>query len=352
MIRDFYIGTYSEPGQPGILRVQADFERESLDVESSYDEAVNPSWVLLHPNGRVLYSVNELTPDGRVSVFEVSDSGRLTPVESCQSEGADPCHLSLDDSGRYLFAANYTSGSLAVLALDRGGMIVNMSDHKQHTGKGVHPIRQEGPHVHYSVYHDGLLYSTDLGLDQVFVYELDTGTGKLSEKRPFIELPAGSGPRHCLFSPAEPDVLYVLCELDSTLYVFRRQTDEHGTDEFSLAQRVSALPDDFTGESTAAAIHMSSDGRYLFTSNRGDDSIAAFRTGADGTVSRLGILKTGGRVPRDFALVEEEKIIWIVAANQETCDLTVLRFDKPDETLRLTDMRLCTGSKPVCLCEA
>lgn len=383
MEETFYIGSYADDNTDSILRVRADFAKGELRQEYGWKGILNPSWILFHPNvfhpnEKILYAVNEKTPDGGLSAFRMNGDS-LEKVAQFATEGADPCHLSLDDTGRFLFVANYTSGSLAVFALDEEGIPIRMSDHQQHAGKGIHPTRQEGPHVHFSMFHDGELFAVDLGLDKVCRYSLDREYGTLTEVRPFVELPAGNGPRHFAFSPMS-DRLYVLCELTSELCVYERQESGRGIPSFShqadnqptyetkpgqgdrnrkvdsefvLLQRISTLPDDFTGENTAAAIRFSSDGRYIFTSNRGHDSIAVFRVGEDGRLTRIQIQKTGGRTPRDFVIAQnpaEDPDGYLLIANQDSRDLTTLIWESHKEQLIATDMRLHTQGRPVCIC--
>ncbi|MDO4284843.1 MAG: lactonase family protein, partial [Eubacteriales bacterium] len=340
----FYIGTYASAEEDGILEVKYDRETDSLQVTGRQRGVTNPSWLLLHPNGRVLYAVEERNPDGGLCAFLIDEAlgGKETfpvagndaatqeqqerqgtpflhPCGSWPTGGADPCHLSLDDRGEFLFVSNYTSGSLAVFRLGENGVPAERTDLVQHTGHstgpGADPVRQEGPHVHFSAFHEGELYVVDLGQDTVFRYELDRESGRLRDTGRPIVLPAGRGPRHLAFGP--DNRLYVLCELSSSLFVLEKQEDG----AYQAVQEISALSQGVTDKvNTAAAIHFSEDGRMLYTSNRGEDSIAAFALEEDGRVRRIGFAASGGRVPRDFAVCGDR----LLAANQESNELTVL----------------------------
>ena len=173
MKREFYLGTYASPEEDGILRVEADFGKEQFTVKKAFKGIENPSWIAFdNAEENVLYCVNERTPDGGISAFRIED-GELVKAAELPTGGSDPCHISFNKSGKFLFAANYTSGSLSVFILDENGIPVQRTDFQQHEGKGVNPARQEGPHVHFSQYHKGELYCVDLGLDTVFRYTLD-----------------------------------------------------------------------------------------------------------------------------------------------------------------------------------
>ena len=351
MEQTFYIGGYTDQDGEGIIRVRADFDRGIMEQEAGWSGIGNPSYLLLHPNGKILYAVNEYSPDGGLSAFRL-EGGQLMKVAELPTEGADPCHLSLDDTGHFLFMANYTSGSLVVFRLDKDGIPTEMSDHLQHAGHGLNPQRQEGPHVHFSLFHEGELYVTDLGTDEIYRYWLNEETGRLSESGPRLRLPAGNGPRHLAFSPKDGKILYVLCEMASELCVMRR----NGGD-YILVQRISTLPDGLREaereSSTAAAIRISADGNYLFTSNRGDDSIAIYRVKEGGEVTFLGTERTG-RIPRDFLPAGrlagtpwEES--FLLVADQEDRQVEVLRWNEKAETLEPTGMMVKTGMRPSCI---
>ena len=349
MKREFYLGTYASPEEDGILRVEADFGKEQFTVKKAFKGIENPSWIAFdNAEENVLYCVNERTPDGGISAFRIED-GELVKAAELPTGGSDPCHISFNKSGKFLSAANYTSGSLSVFILDENGIPVQRTDFQQHEGKGVNPARQEGPHVHFSQYHKGELYCVDLGLDTIFRYTLDKKNGKLTEKQPFIHLPEGNGPRHFVFSPDHPDRIYILTELTSSVFFYE---EEDG--EYKLRQKISALPTGFDGENTAAAIRISADGKYLFTSNRGDDSIAQFRVRKDGKLELLSIVKTGGRTPRDIALFGHlsdgsGKKSYLIAANQDSRELTALRWNEEKETLEEMYMKLSVQGNPVCI---
>lgn len=316
MTAEFYMGSYAHQGEEGILRFHADFTAGRLTRTLTCAQAECPSYLLPHPNGAVLYAVRELTDEGGLYAFAVEGSS-LRLLRTLPTLGKDPCYLSLDESLRFLFVANYTGGSISVFRLDEHGVPGEMTDHIAHIGSGPDPVRQEAAHPHCAVPVGGVVFVCDLGMDRIFRYRLNAGSGKLSALES-ITMPPGSGPRHLCPSPADKHLLYVVGELSSKVYVFRL---ENGGAR--LVQELSTLPASFTGKSIAAALKPSADGGALFVSNRGDDSIALFRILPDGLLELRNICKTGGNTPRDFSVFGE----YLVAANQDSDLLTVLKYD-------------------------
>lgn len=334
----FYTGSYAASREPGICRWAADFEARKFTCLQTYSGIENPSYVLLHPQKNVLYSVSEKTPRGELWAFR-AEASQLVRCCTLPSGGADPCHLALHGSGNWLAVSNYTSGTLAVFQMDDGGLPIRMTDLVRHTGTGVRPDRQQGPHVHFAQFRDDTVYAVDLGLDRVACYTLDTCTGTLRAGQT-LRLPDGSGPRHLAFAPGDPDRLYVLCELGSAVVFF--QNTELGWRE---VQSCSTLPEEYDAGNLAAAIWFSEDGKVLFTSNRGHDSVAVFAVAEDGRLRRTQICKTGGAVPRDFHVFGR----CLVCANQGGSHLTVLRYDSGRESLEPYPMETAVG-QPVCIC--
>lgn len=321
---EMMIGGYGQPGQRGILRCA--YQDGRFEVTDYCDGLRNPSWVLPHPEKPVLYAVEELSPEGRIVALTMAD-GHLRPAAGLPTGGADPCHISMTPDGRHLLVANYTGGSLAAFALDGDGMPVERTDFRQHAmaAPGANPARQEGPHVHFTQCRDGEVYVCDLGMDAVLVYGWDAGAGRLSESARAIGFPAGSGPRHLAFGGG---MLYVLCELDATLHVFRREGGD-----WRRVQTARMVDEDAAGFgrfawSAGAAIHFAPDGT-LWTSVRGCDTLAAFDVGADGLLTKRGNLPSGGRTPRDFLPAGEVLFV----ANQDSDAVVALRPDSTGDAL-------------------
>ena len=215
---EFFAGSYGDREEENIVKYALDGQTGEIAKLFGWKGARNPSWLTLSGGKSVLYAVEELAPEGNVCAFEVRDNG-LKPLACLSAEGADPCHICLDQA--YLLTANYSSGSLAVCGMDESGIPGRMPDVLQHTGCGSDPVRQEGPHIHFAKVVGELVFVVDLGTDRVFVYRLDRREGRLTDTGKALELPAGAGPRHLEFHPEIPGIVYVVCELDSSVAVFR-----------------------------------------------------------------------------------------------------------------------------------
>ena len=434
----FYTGSYAEKGEPGICLWKLNARNERLSMLGADTQTTRPSWVTLNERGNTLYAVREQVPMGgvyemkalrsvenpelvesaeslellqetegqpREAKKEAETSPRIAKdmaaapilemVKEMPSGGADPCHLSLDGRENFLMAANYTSGSLAVFALDEQGHLQERCDFWQHTPRRtdetqrqgnpqqsrkaknpqenpfkVNPLRQEDPHVHFSEEAGELLWSTDLGLDQVFGYQIDYEQEKLTDTGIRLQLPDGYGPRHLAFWHEDMAVIYVLCELSNRIVVFAEKVQEEGseetekaaekkvsetgtekmdrerfenTPEYTILQDISTLPEGYHGESTASAIRLY--GGFLFAANRGDDSIAMYEIQKDGTLTLCCIKKTGGRTPRDFQIFSD----YLVVANQESDSLTVLHINRKEKRLERTAIH-ADVIKPTCVC--
>ena len=336
----FYVGSYAHAGQESIKKIEFDEQTGEFKVIKASDHAECPSYVITSPDNSMLYAVRELTEEGAVYAFRENAEG-FEEVNEKLSLGKDPCFLSLDPSGKYLYVVNYSSGNLSVFAINADGSLGNITDHIQHNGKGIHPTRQEEAHVHCAVCRNGFIYVCDLGMDRIFVYGLNEANGKLSEKE-CIAVPAGAGPRHLLFSDEYPEIMYVVGELSNCVYVYDLSDDDH-----KLLQTISTLPEGFDGQSTAAAIRFSADKSCVFVSNRGDDSIIGFKVLGGGRLKKFVYSKCGGRTPRDFAVVGN----MLVVANQSSDEITLLDYDPASKNLGLRKESYRT-IKPTCIAVA
>ena len=330
---DFLTGSYAGRDEVGICGISFD-PAAGFCVFKALAGPENPSFVLIHPNGRTFYCVEE-TGQGGVRVGSL-DGGVAVAPGVFSTEGASPCHLALSEDARYLYAANYSSGSLAAFQLDECGGIVGRTDVARHHGSGPNPQRQEAPHVHFSMELDGLVYVCDLGLDAIFAYRNDAG--RLIEAGR-VPTPAGSGPRHLARSEVHPGWLYCVAELDSRVYALKESEAGYRVDH-----SVSILPEGFDGENTAAAIHITDDGALLMASSRGHDSIAVIPLGRDGALGAP-VISPCVAEPRDFLICGEH----VLVGSQRDSVIRAYRLNR--ETLRLEDtgMSLDIGH-PVCLC--
>lgn len=310
-------------------------------------ELVNPSWLVATADGRRVYAVVEtdsfLDGAGGVAAYgRDPGTGSLTLLTTRSSEGADPAHLALDPTGRFLLVANYSGGSIAVVALGPDGTLGELVDLIQHHGAGADLERQAGPHPHQLMFDpvDGSLLVPDLGLDAVLSYRLDA-RGSLTEDpgRRLLQRP-GAGPRHLAFHP-DGDHLFLVNELDNTLVTYRRDTGG-----FVALSTVSTLPQGFEGASSAAAVRVGAAGRAVLVSNRGLDTLALFHFDpSDGSLTRGEQHSSRGAVPRDFVVSPDGH--HVLVANQDSDSIVTFAFD--EERLDLVPLATSAATSPVCL---
>jgi 6-phosphogluconolactonase len=347
-----YIGTYSGGDSKGIYVYNFDEATGELSFTGETAGVANPSFLALHPNGRFLYAVNEVgevngQPGGGVTAFAIdAGSGGLTLLNQQSSRGSGPCHVSVDSSGRLATVANYGAGSIAALPIGEDGILAAASSFFQHEGSSVNPQRQKEPHAH-SVTIDPanrLAFACDLGVDKIFIHTLDTQNQQMVPHHvPFATLHPGAGPRHMAFHRALP-FAYVINELDCTLSTFAYDARQGTLEEIDS---VTTLPEGFAGTNSCADIHISPDGRFLYGSNRGHDSIAIFEIDQNsGRLTPIGHEPTQGANPRNFAIAPDGK--YLLAANQNGNNIVVFRIDT--ETGRLSPTgQIVEVPTPVCV---
>jgi 6-phosphogluconolactonase len=320
----------------------------------------DPSWVVVHPNGKFLYAANEAGKNSMVSAYAIDAANEtLTLLNQLPALGEDPCYLSFDRTGKYLFVANYTSGNVVVFPILPDGKLGEHTANVQDQGTdGPNKERQDGPHAHWveSSPDDRFVYVSDLGLDRVFVEDFDGAGGTLdaasssaSAKKNGTRdplpamLPPGSGPRHVAFS-ANAKFLYALSELQSTVTVFANDA-AHGS--FHQIQQISALPPGFSGRNDAAEIALHPSGKFLYTSNRGEDSVAVFAVDQKkGTLTHVANVPTGGKEPRHFAIDPSGR--FLLAENQVSDNIVEFAIDAKTGNLNPTGELLNIPS-PVCI---
>ncbi len=323
-----FVGTYTNAQSKGIYSMQFDEASGKLSAPTLAAESESPSFLTMHPNGRYLYAANEhpsgpANAPGTISAFAV-DGSKLKLINIVSSRGAGPCHVAVDRTGHWLFAANYTGGSIAAFPIQANGALGEASSFFQHTLTSVDP-RQKEAHAHMVVLSpdNRFLLVADLGGDRVFVYRFDERTGKLTlNDPPGGILPPGSGPRHIAFSH-DGKLLYVLSELKDNVTTFRWDAAK-GTLEST--DSLSALPSGYAGPKSGAEIAVHPTGKFLYTSNRGHDSIAMFAIGADGKLTAAGHQSTRGKTPRNFTIDPTGK--FLLAANQDSSSIAVFRIDE------------------------
>ena len=343
-----FVGSYTHESAVGI-RVYDASERGGRLVElSQHDGIEHPSHLAVHPSGEILYAVSETAgPDGGQLVALGVDlvAGTLRELDRVPSQGAAPCYVSVDRAGRCAYVANYLSGTVAAYALEHDGRFGELIATHQHEGSGPN-ARQDGPHAHCIIPGPAgeWVYSTDLGTDRVGQYigdrHGDAGNFRLVEE---LGLDPGSGPRHLVFHPERP-VGFLVCELDSTIVMLGFDPNDG---RLTRLGSHSTLPGGFEGESIAAEVRVHPNGRHVYVSNRGHDSIAVFGFAGDAeSLESLGHVPSGGRTPRNFAVHPSGSTMFVM--NQDSDEVVAFDVDEQTGVPCKLDVTYSV-SKPVCL---
>ena len=353
-----YVGTYTDTlphvvgkGE-GIYRFTLDPRDGALVPVGVTGNVVSPSFLALHPSQGFLYAVEEAAESpgeatGTVAAFAIgaADAG-LTFLNRQSTHGNGPCHLTVDPTGAYLIAVNHGSGSVAVYPIRTDGSLSEASDLVQHVGSSVHPRAQRGPHAH-SVNFDRsgrFAFVCDKGIDKVMIYQLDHGRGKLTPNDPpFAAVQAGSAPRHLAVHPTRPYV-FIINEISSTIISF--QLDE-ATGALTEIQTVSTLPADYTGQNSTADIRVHPNGKFVYGSNRGHNSLAIFAIdGHSGRLTSLGHESTRGEIPRNFNFDPSGKLLLV--ANQNSHNVVAFAVNAESGALTPNGAQTSVPS-PVCI---
>ena len=340
-----YFGTHSRGPGIGFSVAHFDTDTGALTQPRFLTEAVEPAYFVIHPDGRHLYTCNSGSPGG-VSAYEIDRAtGQLTLLNKEPSGGGDASYVCLDQTGRFVLVANYEGGNIAVFALQPDGRIGGRTAFAQHTGSSVDPKRQTHAYAHSIIVDPTNRFAlvADLGLDRLFVYRFDEKNGSLRPNDPpFATVRPGSGPRHVKFHPNGRWV-YLISEMGCTVTAFNWDSDHGALTEF---QTISTLPADFKGASTCAEIKVHPNGRFLYGSNRGHDSLAVFAI--DSTTGRLAPLEyvsTRGKIPRNFTFDPTGR--WILCTNHGSDNAVVFRVDATTGRLTPTGQPVSVPS-PVC----
>lgn len=348
---DVIVGTYTTGTSKGVYVYRLYEERGKLSYLNEFtttdDTAfTNPSYLTVSDNNRFIYAVNENKVGGVTALSFNPATGKMKLINSQPSHGADPCHITVDKDQKNIFVANYSSGNLTVYPLAKDGSIGAMTQNIQDSGKGINKDRQEGPHVHMSVFapNEKYLLYNDLGTDKINImrYHASKLPPLIPADQPFVSVKPGNGPRHATFS-ADGKYLYLLQEMGAAVNVY-----SYDNGKLTEVQAISMLPDNFKGQVGAAAIHISPNGKFLYASDRGDDNdINIFSidqvTGKLSFVSRYPSL---GKGPRDFMIDPQGK--YLLVANQYTNSIYVYHIDPNTGTFNGVVSTINVGN-PVCI---
>jgi 6-phosphogluconolactonase len=352
-----YVGTYTATSSKGIYNYRFDPETGKLTPIGVAAEMANPSFMATDPQHRFLYAVTEMGQEpgadsykknGSISSFSIDrKTGALTFLNKVDAGGGGSCYVVVDKTGKMLFVANYGSGNVASFAIKPDGSIGERTGFYQHTGSSVDPARQKGPHAHAVVLSpdNRFLFVPDLGMDQVKIYRVDAAKGTFTPNDPaYATVKAGLGPRHFTFGHGAK-FAYALCEMGSSVAVFSYDSVKGS---LTPVQTISNLPDGFAGIDNSAEIEMDRSGRFLYASNRGNDSITVFAVEpAKGTLTKVQVVPTQGNIPRNFTLDPTGK--YLIAANQKSNNVVVFSVDPKDGKLKAAGEMLDVPSPVVIL---
>jgi 6-phosphogluconolactonase len=352
-----YIGTYThtmpfvQGKAAGLAVYQLEYATGKLTHAHTVTGLVNPSYLTLDQEGRTLYCVEEyavtVRETGDVSAFRVdAATGALTHLNRQPSHGAEPAHISMDRSGRWVLVANYRSGNFAVFPVEADGRLGTATDIVQHAGHSVHPERQQGPHAHWirADPANRFLLVADLGIDAILIYGFDAEKGKLDVKGRFeAKTSSGSGPRHAVIRP-DGRFVYLVNELDATIVSYRYDAAAGQLDQLQI---LPTLPAGYAGGRSIAAVRTTPDGRFVYASNRGHDSIAGFASNPEtGLLEYLGFEPSQGRTPRDFNI--DPTGTYLFVANQDSDTIVQFHIDQRTGKLNATG-EVTAVDTPVCI---
>ncbi|MEP6787571.1 MAG: lactonase family protein [Acidobacteriota bacterium] len=349
-----YVGTYTaNTKSEGIYVYSFDRATGKLSHRDTVKGIAEPSFLAIDKKSQNLYAVNELEeyegkPSGACSAFAINQkTGGLSFLNKRPSLGGAPCHVTASDNGKFVIVANYMGGNISIFPIQKGGMIGSASDFVQFSGSGPNKERQLSPHAHSVTLdrNNRFAFVADLGTDRVMIYGFDKDKGKLTPNpaQPFFPTKAGAGPRHFAFHP-NGKLAFVINELDSTI-------SSLGYDEkagkLTEIKTLSTLSAESSAANACADVHVSPDGKMLYGSNRGQDTIAAFAIDqTSGVISPVEKIATGGKRPRNFVIDPAGN--FLLAANQDTNNITVFSIDRTAGRLRSIGISIEVPS-PVCL---
>ncbi len=349
-----YVGTYTTgTASQGIYSYKFKKATGELASNNIKNSVVDPSYLVVDKKGRYLYAVNETVEyegkkSGSISSFSIDrKTGELKFLNKQASLGGAPCYMTLSANGRFLLVANYVGGNVAVFPVKADGTLGETVDLQQHTGTGPVTDRQESAHAH-SIDLDRknrFAVSCDLGADKLFIYTFDKNSGKLTANpaQPFLSVKPGTGPRHFAFHP-NGKAAFVINELASTVTSLT-YNEKLGT--LAEVQTISTLPVDWSGANTCAEIQVSSNGRFVYGSNRGHDSVVCYSfDAATGKLELVGHWSTSGKTPRNFAIDPSGR--YLLAANQNSSSITTFRINDRSGKLQQLGEPLSVPA-PVCL---
>lgn len=342
------IGSYADAADPGLYVGRYDAEHGRIAIVEQVDGLRNPTFLDIDTEASVIYTIAEAVNEdgekcGEAAAYRLdAAAGKLSPINRAITVPAPTCHLTLDRTRRSVIVASYHGGMIGLSPVQEDGGLGTLAELHQHEGASVLPV-QDRPRAHSVTLDAANRYAVacDLGLDRLIVYALDADARRLTPHSETAIAP-GSGPRHFAFHPSQ-QFGYVINELNSTITALRYDAD-HGV--LTEMQTVSTLPEGYAGDSATADIHLSPDGRFLYGSNRGHDSLAVYAVGTDGLLTLVEHAPTLGGHPRNFGIAPDGR--FVLVANRDGNHVVTFRRDAETGKLTPTGDELRV-SKPVCV---
>jgi 6-phosphogluconolactonase len=318
----------------GIFVFKITDDNGNLALLNQYTDIKEPFYIALHPNGQVLYSISDPSGEQLVAALAFDrNSGALALINQQPTQGGYPCYVEVDQSGSAVVVANYNGGSVASYPLEKDGALSEAGSFVQHVGSSINTKRQQEPHAHcFKIAADGrFAFSADLGTDKIMIYALDAATGTLTPgQQPFVRVAPGGGPRHFTIAPDNRHA-YVINEIGNTVTAFIYDA-ERG---LLLEQNsVPTLPVDYDGVSHTADLCLTPDGRFLYGSNRGHDSVAAFSVGEKtGALTPIDIYDANGPSPQNLTMAADGKLLFV--ANSTRGKISAFHIEQTSGALAL-----------------
>jgi len=343
----FYVGTFTSEGAEGIYLCDFNPATGEITLDKTFKGVDDPSFLKISPNQKYLYVVTRVNEDveksgGYVSAYQIEKNGDIHFLNKQISNGEEPCHVDVSPNGKFVAIATYNGGTTSLYPVNADGSLKPATSVIVNHGSGPVKDRQQQPHAHsikFSPF-SNQVFSADLGTDQFNIFTLE-GDQLVQHGQKFVKLAPGAGPRHFDFHP-NGKVIYVISELNSTVTALRNEGGE-----WKIFQIVSALPKNFKGTSYSADIHISKDGKYVYGSNRGDNSIAVFTVDPDTQkITLKTTVDVHGNWPRNFSLTPDEN--YMLVANQRSGNITVFKMNKETGIPEFTGKEIKLPS-PVCI---
>ncbi len=348
-----FVGTYTggDSISKGVYSCEFDAETGKLSDPVLAAELINPSFLAIHPSGKYLYAVNEVSEgpgrgNGAVTALTINADGTLTKINHQASEGGAPCHCNVDATGTNLLIANYGGGNVAVYPISEDGSLKPVSCNIQHEGSSVDKSRQGAPHAHsINISSDNkFAYAADLGLDKIMIYKLDAEAHTLTPAgQPAALVTPGGGPRHFAIHPSSK-FAYTNNEITMVVTGFSRNPEDGS---LKAIQEISTIPAGFDGRKSTAECLVHPSGKFLYVSNRGHETITAYTIDQEtGLLTYVENEPTGGKEPRNFFIDPSGK--WLLAENQNSDTVYVFSIDQQTGALKPTGDFVTVG-RPVCI---